>query len=188
MIIRHVTDTDRRWRVVTASIVSLMIFSFVAMRSAGAEEVVNALDNNVAMDGFDVVAYFEQDAPAKGLAAHQVSYKDKIWYFTSQEHADLFLANPQSYEPQFNGWCAYAVSEGYAAEVDFINGWAVLDGKLYLNWDADVRDDFLRRQDKRIRDADAKWPDVRDGLQDGSTPLYRHKDVPSSGISHPQEL
>lgn len=150
-----------------------------------AGEKVNAY-NDIAMDGFDVVAYFIKAAPTKGLEDYKVEHKGKSWLFASQENADTFTANPAAYEPQFNGWCAYAISEGYGAEVDFVDGWAVLDDKLYLNWDAEVRDIFIDEQKKRKADADANWSEVHEGLLDGSVDLYTHEGE-GVDIAHPQQ-
>ena len=159
----------------------------VELVSAASEEPLNAIDG-VAMDGFDVVAYFSLERPKKGLDDYTVVYKGQTWKFSSPGNRDAFQANPGHYEPQFNGWCAYAVSEGYAAEVDFIDGWSVLDGKLYLNWSASVSKSFVAEQDWRRPDALANWPDVRAGILDGSVEVSRHKRVFGVGIKHPQEL
>ena len=148
-------------------------------------EKVNAY-NNIAMDGFDVVAYFKQSKPVKGDDQFVVEHKGKHWLFGSAENAEAFTQNPSAYEPQFNGWCAYAISEGYAAEVDFVNGWAMLDGKLYLNWDAEIRDVFIDEQKKRKARANENWDAVHSGIQDGSVELYTHSQE-GLDIVHPQE-
>ena len=156
------------------------------LSAAELEEFVNALPDGVAMDGFDVVAYFD-GAPARGSASHNVDYKGKLWRFSSAENAAAFAADPGAYEPRYNGWCAYAASEGYGAEVDFVNGWSVLDGKLYLNWDAGTRDAFLSGQSTRIERAERNWPDLHAGLLDGSAALYTHAGE-GVAIVHPQQL
>ena len=120
----------------------LLFSSYVSAEGKVSGEKVNAY-YDVAMDGFDVVAYFKQSKPVKGDTQFKVDYKGKSWLFSSAQNAVAFEQSPADFEPQFNGWCAYGVSEGYGAEVDFVNGWSVLDGKLYLNWDAAVRKDFL---------------------------------------------
>ena len=159
----------------------------LAARTGFAGEPLNAIEG-VAMDGFDVVAYFMEGKPRKGIDAHRVEYKGQTWKFASPSNAQDFRDNPKIYEPQFNGWCAYAVSEGYAAEVDFIDGWSVLDGKLYLNWSASIRDTFVAEQDQRRANAAANWPGVRAGILDGSVRISRHKRLFGVGIKHPQEL
>ena len=164
---------------------AVMLAASVAL---AADAAVNATPEGVAVDGFDVVNYFTDNAPAEGLPEHSVSYLGKEWHFATAEHAAMFAADPAKYAPQVNGYCSYAASEGYAAEVDFINGWAVIDGKLYLNWNKDVRDTFLAEKDARIPKAAANTPKVLAGLLDGSTPFYPHSSDPSVGISHPQKL
>jgi len=151
-----------------------------------ADEFVNALPDGVAMDGFDVVAYFD-GAPARGLASHSVEHKGKSWLFSSAENAAAFAANPGAYEPRYNGWCAYAASEGYGAEVDFVNGWSVLDGKLYLNWNAETRAAFLSDQSTRIERAEMNWPDLHAAMLDGSAAMYTHAGE-GVAIVHPQQL
>ena len=158
----------------------------VTLSAAESEQLVNALPGGVAMDGFDVVAYFD-GAPAKGSASHSVDYKGTLWLFSSAENAAAFAANPGAYEPRYNGWCAYAVSEGYGAEVDFVNGWSVLDGKLYLNWDSGTRDAFLSEQSIRIERAERNWPDLHASLLDGSAAMYTHAGE-GVAIVHPQQL
>jgi len=173
-------------RFLAIGFLSLIVFPFIGVAAAKSEEPVDALDSGVAMDGFDVVAYFKRGAPVKGDESYQVQYKGKTWYFTSAENATAFSANPARYQPQFNGWCSYAVSEGYGAEVDFVKGWVILDDKLYLNWSEGTKNDFVAEQATRKAKAAANWPKVRKGLQDGSVELYFHKDYPEEGISHPQ--
>jgi YHS domain-containing protein len=171
-----------------AMLLVLAMLGGAGMALAETAAPLNQTEDGVAMDGFDVVAYFTDGAPAKGDAAHAVDYQGAQWLFASAENAAAFAADPARYAPRSNGWCSYAVSEGYGAEVDFVNGWAVVDGALYLNWDPAVRDLFLAEQDKRIPASQANWPTVSAGITDGSVALYRHADDASVGISHPQAL
>ena len=140
------------------------------------------------MDDFDVIAYFKQGGPRKGLKDYPVEFKGQVWYFSSPGNASDFKQSPEIYEPQFNGWCAFAVSEGYAAQVDFIEGWSLLDRKLYLNWNRRTRDRFLYEQTTRKTNAATHWPDVRYRLINGSTDVHLHKDSPRTGITHPQQI
>ncbi len=162
--------------------------TLVAAVCALANPAVNATPEGVAVDGFDVVAYFTDKAPREGLAEHSVSYLGKDWHFASSEHAALFAADPAAYAPQANGYCSYAVSEGYTAEVDVIDGWAVIEGKLYLNWNRDVRNTFVAEQSVRVPNVASNAPAVLAGMLDGSTEFYPHSSDPSVGISHPQQL
>jgi hypothetical protein len=158
-----------------------------AVQSVQAAEPLNAIDG-IAMDGFDVVAYFKQAGPRKGLKDYSVEYKGQLWYFSSPGNASDFKYNPEIYEPQFNGWCAFAMSEGHVAQVDFIEGWSLLDGKLYLNWNKPTHDRFLYEQSTRKSNAATNWPDVRSRLVNDSIEVHLHKDVPQTGITHPQQV
>ena len=180
---------DKLKQMVNAGRNSLCACAVVMMgaQMAQAEDVVNALDNGVAMDGFDVVAYFSDSAPKVGSADHSVDYKGKTWRFSSAENAAAFKASPASYEPQNNGWCSYAVSESYGAEVDFVEGWAVIGDKLYLNWDKETRDLFVAEQSTRIAKSEANWPAVHAGLKDGTTDFYTHASE-GVAIAHPQAI
>ena len=53
-------------RLLAVGFVSLIAFPILGTAVARSAELVNALDNGIAMDGFDVVAYFKQGAPVKG--------------------------------------------------------------------------------------------------------------------------
>ncbi len=172
-------------KTVKAMVITVIMTGGIGAVYAG--ELLNTNDG-VAMDGFDVVAYFKDNAPAKGTTAHTVDYKGSVWQFSSADNAQAFQDNPVKYAPQNNGWCAYAVSEGVGAEVDFVNGWTILDDKLYMNWNEATKDSFVAEQTRRIPLAEQKWPEVHAGLQDGSVELYLHKDDAGAGISHPQHL
>ncbi len=165
----------------------MALLAMFATSAVLAGEPLNAIDG-IAMDGFDVVAYFRQGKPVKGRSAHPVEYKGQTWVFNSPANADAFRADPQAFEPRFNGWCAYAVSEGYGAPVDFIEGWSILDGKLYLNWSKGVRDDFVAAQSELKPRAQENWPAVRAGIIDGSVEVQRHRRFLGVGLSHPQQL
>ncbi len=170
------------------TLVRATAFCLAAGSAAAQTAPLNTTPDGLAMDGFDVVAYFTEGAPAQGDPANAVEYQGARWLFASPDNAALFSADPARYAPRNNGWCSYAVSEGYSAEVDFVDGWSVLDGALYLNWDASVRDTFLADREWRIPAANENWPTVAAGLADGSITTYRHADDSSVGITHPQSL
>lgn len=42
-----------------------------------------------------------------------------IYKFSSNENKDTFVKNPSKYEPQYGGWCAYAMgSAGEKVEIN----------------------------------------------------------------------
>ncbi len=94
------------------------------------------IENKVAIQGYDPVAYFTQKKAVKGKAAMASTYEGVTYYFSSQANKDIFVKNPASYEPQYGGWCAYAMGDNAEkVEID-PNTFKILDGKLYLYYNA----------------------------------------------------
>ncbi|WP_396195092.1 YHS domain-containing (seleno)protein [Flavobacterium sp.] len=94
------------------------------------------LEKKVAVQGYDPVAYFTQKKAVKGKAALVSTYEGVTYYFSSQANKETFAKNPSSYEPQYGGWCAFAMGD-YGEKVE-INPetFKILDGKLYLFYNA----------------------------------------------------
>ena len=171
---------------------SALVFFFVLVAlpplAVAAEEIVNVGPDGIAIDGFDTVAYFVEGRPVKGDPKFSVTYKGHQWIFANAANREAFAADPDRFAPQYNGFCAVAVSEGSAAEVDFINGWTIQGDRLYLNWTASVKEIFLRERDERIRSGKRLWPEVHSDMKHGLRQIARHKDFPERGIVHPQML
>ncbi|MBF4517748.1 YHS domain-containing protein [Flavobacterium sp. ANB] len=94
------------------------------------------LENKIAIQGYDPVGYFNQGKAIKGKKEISVSYQGVIYNFSSNENKNAFLKNPSKYEPQYGGWCAYAM--GSANEKVEINPetFKIVDGKLFLFYNA----------------------------------------------------
>ena len=114
----------------------------------------------IAVSGYDVVAYFMEARPVKGIATNSVMYKGANWIFSSKENAELFKANPGKYEPEYGGYCAFGCSRGYKAKTS-PDAWTIVDGKLYLNYNTDVRDTWNKDQQEYIKKADANWINIK---------------------------
>jgi YHS domain-containing protein len=90
------------------------------------------LDNGIAINGYDPVAYFKKGAAVKGKNELAVFDQGVTYYFSSVENKEGFKKNPSNYEPQYGGWCAYAMGkDGSKVEVD-PGTFKIIDGKLYL--------------------------------------------------------
>ncbi len=94
------------------------------------------LENKVAIQGYDPVAYFTQKKAVKGKTTLATTYEGVVYYFSTQTNKEAFVKTPSSYEPQYGGWCAYAM--GSSADKVEINPetFKILDGKLYLFYNA----------------------------------------------------
>jgi hypothetical protein len=115
--------------------------------------------SKLALDGYDAVSYFRTGKLAKGVATHRVSWNGANWQFASAESKAAFEANPQSFAPQYGGYCAWAVSQGYTAKGD-PNHWRIVDGKLYLNYNASVQKNWEQDIPGHVVKADKNWPTV----------------------------
>lgn len=120
---------------------------------------VNTLDspNGAAIKGYDPVAYFVVGKPVRGKAEYSVSHAGATWLFANAEHKSLFQANPEKYTPVFGGYCAYGVSQGYLVKIE-PEAWTIKDGKLYLNYDLEVRKTWEKDTAGYIDKASKTWP------------------------------
>ena len=114
---------------------------------------------NVAIEGYDPVAYFTENKPVKGNKKHEYKWMDAKWRFSSQENLDKFRENPEQYAPQYGGYCAYAVSKNGTASID-PDQFTVLNGKLYLNYNEKVNTLWNADRDNYIQAADKNWPEL----------------------------
>jgi len=112
--------------------------------------------SNVALQGFDPVAYFTQQKAVKGSALYAHTNGALTWHFSNEEHRQLFITNPVKYTPQYGGYCSYAMSYGLVVSSD-PHAFTLLNDKLYLNYSLDVRSKWLKNTDKFIEQADVKW-------------------------------
>jgi hypothetical protein len=138
--------------------VLLTIFSAVQMN---AQQKQVFTKNNIAVNGYDVVAYFTDSNAVKGNEEHTVNWKDANWQFATAEHASLFKANPEKYAPQYGGYCAFGCSRGYKAKTD-PGAWSIVNGKLYLNYNSNVREVWNKDIENYIKKADAAWALIKD--------------------------
>lgn len=132
---------------------------------AGPAPEVSVEADGLAVRGYDVTAYFVQGRPVRGSASHQLHYKGATWRFASATNLAKFQANPAAYAPQFGGYCAWAVSQGYLAPGD-PEHWKIVDDKLYLNFNARAKQLWEADQADAIARGDANWPAVLTRNQD----------------------
>ncbi len=121
--------------------------------------VYTGLFSRLAVGGYDTVAYFTEGRPVEGDARFVVRHQGAEWRFASAEHRDRFAASPERYAPQYGGYCAWAVAQGYTASGD-PQRWRIVDGRLYLNYDAEVQRKWEQDIPGFIARADRNWPGV----------------------------
>lgn len=126
-----------------------------AVKQTGGE--YNTMYAGIGAKGYDVVAYFTQGKPVQGSDKYESVYGGVTWHFASKEHREMFEANPEKYAPQYGGFCSWGTANGKLFDVDPVNGWTIVDGKLYLNFNADANKGFIKDAAKLIPKADKNW-------------------------------
>ena len=134
----------------------LLVMLFSAVASVSAAPRYYADSHKVAASGYDVVAYFNNEA-TRGIPGIEVEYDGFIWYFETQANADLFQRNPEYYAPMYGGYCAYGVSQGYLVSSD-PEAWSVINDRLYLNYNQGIRARWLKDAEQYIVLSEKLWP------------------------------
>ena len=94
----------------------------------------------------------EQITPMEGDGA--------TYRFASQTNLDAFKADPARYEPAFGGFCAYGAALGKKFDGD-PQYWKIVDGRLYLNLDADIQKEWAKDEAGNIVKASRNWARIR---------------------------
>lgn len=114
-----------------------------------------------ALRGYDAVAFHLDQKPTEGNQQYAYQWNDATWLFANQAHLDSFKVNPERYAPQYGGYCAFGTADGHKAPTE-INTWTLLDGKLYFNYNSEVKTMWDKDRAGFIQKADSLWPNVKD--------------------------
>ena len=118
------------------------------------------LDKGVALSGYDAVAYMKQDKAVKGTKDFAATYNGVTYYFASAADRDEFNKNPVMYEPQYGGWCAYAMGKkGEKVSID-PGTFKIVNGKLYLFYNKYFNNTLVNWNKDEVNlktRADANW-------------------------------
>ena len=137
----------------------LLVILLVAgtMNATLTAQKVNRSWTGLGVKGYDVVAYFTQGAPVEGSSAFTHVHGGVTYRFISAANRDAFVAAPNRYLPQYGGYCAYAVSRNYTADID-PTAWRIVDGRLFLNYNARAQEKWAADVAASISQGDANWP------------------------------
>lgn len=118
------------------------------------------LEKGVALSGYDAVAYLKNHKAIKGKKEFAVSNDGIIYYFSGEENKEEFKKDPSKYEPQYGGWCAYAMGkDGDKVDVD-PETFKIINGKLYLFYNRffnNTLDDWNKDESRLHNQADVNW-------------------------------
>lgn len=132
-------------------------------------QVVDPVDKNkIANGGYDMVAYFTDNAAIKGNAQYTVEYKGAKYQFASSEHLSLFKSSPEKYLPVCDGYCAWGVAEkGRRVPVN-PQTYKIVDGKLYLFFNGDFNgspfntlEEWNKNEKELLTELPVKWAKLK---------------------------
>lgn len=126
-----------------------------------AQQPATFIESGKAIRGYDPVAYFTMAKPVPGTDSLVHNWNNANWYFSSRQHLEMFKQDPLKYAPQYGGYCAYGLSNGYKAPTE-AGAWTIDNGKLYLNYNLQVREEWNKQKEERIKKADQNWPAIKD--------------------------
>jgi YHS domain-containing protein len=129
-----------------------------AVKQTGGE--YNTLHAGLGAKGYDVVSYFAVGKPVAGSDRYTTEYGGVKWQFSTAENLATFKSDPAKYAPQYGGFCAWGASVGKLFDVDPVNGWRIVDGKLYLNFNGDINATFSKDPASFIAKANQNWPSL----------------------------
>jgi hypothetical protein len=149
---------NRRRRV---SLFFAIVFAAAALAMAAAKPPVNVSRGQLALRGHDAVAYRTEGRPVPGSPDFEQRWNGATWRFATAANRDAFAKDPARYAPEFGGYCAYAVSRGYTADVD-PSAWRIVEGRLYLNYSKRVQVLWEEDIPGNIAKGRSNWPAVLD--------------------------
>lgn len=151
----HAARAERRLPTLAAAAAMLAALASPPVRAGSVNET-----GGVAIKGHDPVAYFTQGGPVDGSPEFTVAHDGAVFEFASAANRDLFAADPARYAPRYGGFCAFGASRGYKADID-PRAFTVVDGRLYLNYNLEVRAEWSKDVPGHVAKADANWPAVQ---------------------------
>ncbi len=134
-----------------------LVLSLIAVSAIALDEIYTTWYSSVAIKGHDPVGYFLQNAAVKGSKDHKLKWKDVEWHFASADNKALFESDPEKYAPQYGGYCAWAAAQNQVAGVD-PEQFSIVGGKLYLNYNEEIKNKWLGDTTGNIADGDKNWP------------------------------
>lgn len=110
----------------------LLLTEIIFAQSPALRQKQYNLEKGIALSGYDPVSYFKKN-PTKGSKSYVVVHEGVTYQFSSAANAETFKKNPAANEPQYGGWCAYAMGAANGEKVE-INPetYKIINGKLYL--------------------------------------------------------
>jgi len=114
----------------------IALIAFFGLNSIKAQTALRTkhfnVEKGIGIQGYDPIAYFVSNKAIKGNKSINEMVEGTTYYFSTQKNKDLFMKDPKKFEPQYGGWCAYAMGAvNDKVEID-PETFKIIEGKLYL--------------------------------------------------------
>jgi YHS domain-containing protein len=154
---KQLMKASLRFALALAILNSVMVFSVQAQKN------YNLSDDQLAIKGFDPVAYFTDKEAKEGDKKFTYSHNGVNYRFVNAQHLEAFKATPEKYQPQYGGWCAYAMgATGEKVDID-PETFKLKDGKLYLFYNRffnNTKKTWDKDEANLKQKADANWKKI----------------------------
>ena len=142
-----------------------MFFLFFSISSYSQNENIylNLNKKNIAIDGYDLVAYFKLNDSKTGKKEFKYTYQGAHYFFSSESHMQSFKINPKKYLPKFGGWCAFSMAKDEKKERVNPKSFLIIDGELYLFYKyyfIDKRYKWLESKSDLKKQAEQYWKKI----------------------------
>jgi hypothetical protein len=140
----------------TIRIIMCFSFALFLLTGFGGSAFGESPVGDAAIKGYDTVAYFKDGKALKGSESFSFQWHNMTWYFLTGENRDLFSTSPEKYAPQYDGYCAWAMTESRKALTN-PEVWRIVDGKLYLNCSVTAYGKWIKDIPGNIKKANENW-------------------------------
>lgn len=158
-------NVARNLLIISAIVVSLFgaLSFYLASQDYVADSIIFDTSKQIAINGYDTVAYYQQKTPEIGDPQFQVEWAGSTWFFSNKENRDLFVTAPTNYAPQYGGYDPLGVSKGYTNPTD-PEIYTLKAGQLYLHYSSEYRDHWENNRATNLVLANSNWAFLRDQL------------------------
>ena len=150
----------KKFTTIFATVFAVLLLNNIAFAQQAIRTAHFNIEKGVAIQGYDPVAYFTQNKAVNGKKEFAVAAEGIIYYLSTLENKELFKKDYKKYEPQYGGWCAYAMgATGEKVEID-PETFKIIGGKLYLfyhTWTNNTLPKWNKDENNLKAKADVSW-------------------------------
>lgn len=146
-------------KLLISTVIALSAITATANDSRNVKEY--NLEQGVALKGYDPVAYFPEGGgiAQPGRENYSLDYMGAIYYFATEKNLQLFMKDPDKYEPTYGGYCAWAMASGRKVDID-PTLFVIHGRRLHLFISEATKSKFLADVQNTENRADSFWKQI----------------------------